>query len=185
MISLRVKPEEKRGGVGGYLIYTHWSALEEHTVWRLTQGFTRHLPLAHQPHIARACHVEEAGSLVHGSSVLLTGSQRVGEDKGLCLVCVPMRRTFLGVLYLSLLGTYLCHYWCKLSFKYYTKYMKNSRRINTKLNSFFFGQISSWTLGRCGVNSAPSGTLFVVTISPGGQDDDSGLQLFCLQQQGS
>lgn len=51
-------------------MYAHWP-LSEPTVWRLTQGFTRHLALAHQPHVARACHVEEAGSLVHCSSVFL------------------------------------------------------------------------------------------------------------------
>lgn len=56
---------------GGVYSYAHWP-LSEPTVWRLTQGFTRHLSLAHQPHVARACHVEEAGSLVHCSSIFLT-----------------------------------------------------------------------------------------------------------------
>lgn len=48
----------------------------ERTVRRLAQGFTRHLPLAHQPHVARARHVEEAGGLVHRGSVLLAGGGR-------------------------------------------------------------------------------------------------------------
>lgn len=51
-------------------MYAH-RPLSEPTVWRLTQGFTRHLSLPHQPHVARARHVEEAGSLVHGSGIFL------------------------------------------------------------------------------------------------------------------
>lgn len=61
-------------------MYAHWPPSEP-TVWRLTQGFTRHLSLAHQPHVARARHVEEAGSLVHRSSVFLTEIFRCEERK--------------------------------------------------------------------------------------------------------
>lgn len=46
--------------------------MDERTIWCLAQGFTRHLSLAHQPHVPRACHVEEAGSLVHRGGVFLT-----------------------------------------------------------------------------------------------------------------
>lgn len=51
-------------------MYAPWP-LSEPTVRRLTQGFTRHLSLAHQPHVARARHVEEAGSFVYCGSVFL------------------------------------------------------------------------------------------------------------------
>lgn len=61
-------------------MYAHWPPSEP-TVWRLTQGFTRHLSLAHQPHVAWARHVEEAGSLVHYGSVFLTEIFIVKREK--------------------------------------------------------------------------------------------------------
>lgn len=61
------------GGFGG--VSGRCSALDGRTVWCLAQGFTRHLALANQPHVARARHVEEAGRLVHPSSVFLTARQ--------------------------------------------------------------------------------------------------------------
>lgn len=64
------------GDLGGG-VSARRSALDERTVWRLAQGFTRHLALAHQPHVARARHVEEAGRLVHPGSVFLTARHRV------------------------------------------------------------------------------------------------------------
>lgn len=52
-------------------MYFHRRDLDKLTVWRLIQGFTRHLALADQPHISRSRHVEEPSSFVHGSSILL------------------------------------------------------------------------------------------------------------------